>query len=153
MVRRNLKLMPTHEIAGKVMNELEAFHGSKPAIDTPQILIVRGMSRKRIDPEALSSIISGTMKGLGARTIDVFSEEATDIIGIMDENIRATVEIPGETDVYGIYRLKESFESMNCHTEYSLGTIGKLAVFLVLWKDKSGMGPLFVELVVSNAEA
>ncbi|UTB33649.1 MAG: DUF2120 domain-containing protein [Methanobacterium sp. ERen5] len=145
--------MPTHEIAGKVMNELEAFHGSKPAIDTPQILIVRGMSRKRIDPEELSSIISGTMKGLGARTIDVFSEEATDIIGIMDENIRATVEIPGETDVYGIYRLKESFESMNCHTEYSLGTIGKLAVFLVLWKDKSGMGPLFVELVVSNEEA
>ena len=145
--------MPTHEIAGKVMNELEAFHGSKPAIDTPQILIVRGMSRKRIDPEELSSTISGTMKGLGARTIDVFSEEATDIIGIMDENIRATVEIPGETDVYGIYRLKESFESMNCHTEYSLGLIGKLAVFLVLWKDKSGMGPLFVELVVSNAEA
>jgi hypothetical protein len=145
--------MPTHEIAGKVMNELEAFHGSKPAIDTPQILIVRGMSRKRIDPEELSSIISGTMKGLGARTIDVFSEEATDIIGIMDENIRSTVEIPGETDVYGIYRLKESFESMNCHTEYSLGLIGKLAVFLVLWKDKSGMGPLFVELVVSNAEA
>lgn len=146
-------MMPTHEIAGKVMNELEAFHGSKPAIDTPQILIVRGMSRKRIDPEELSSIISGTMKGLGARTIDVFSEEATDIIGIMDENIRSTVEIPGETDVYGIYRLKESFESMNCHTEYSLGIIGKLAVFLVLWKDKSGMGPLFVELVVSNAEA
>jgi hypothetical protein len=145
--------MPTHEIAGKVMNELEAFHGSKPAIDTPQILIVRGMSRKRIDPEELSTIISDMMKGLGARTIDVFSEEATDIIGIMDENIRATVEIPGETDVYGIYRLKESFESMNCHTEYSLGIIGKLAVFLVLWKDKSGMGPLFVELVVSNAEA
>jgi hypothetical protein len=145
--------MPTHEIAGKVMNQLEAFHGSKPAIDTPQILIVRGMSRKRIDPEELSSIIAETMKGLGARTIDVFSEEATDVIGIMDENIRATVEIPGETDVYGIYRLKESFESMNCHTEYSLGTIGKLSVFLVLWKDKSGMGPLFVELVVSNAEA
>jgi hypothetical protein len=135
------------------MNELEAFHGSKPAIDTPQILIVRGMSRKRIDPEELSSIITETMKGLGARTIDVFSEEATDVIGIMDENIRATVEIPGETDVYGIYRLKESFESMNCHTEYSLGIIGKLSVFLVLWKDKSGMGPLFVELVVSNAEA
>lgn len=145
--------MPTHEIAGKVMNELEAFHGSKPAIDTPQILIVRGMSKKRIDPEELASIISDSMKGLGARTIDVFSEEATDIIGIMDENIRATVEIPGETDVYGIYRLKESFESMNCHTEYSLGIIGKLAVFLVLWKDKSGMGPLFVELVVSNSEA
>jgi hypothetical protein len=145
--------MPTHEIAGKIMNELEAFHGSKPAIDTPQILIVRGMSKRKLDPQELSITISELMKGIGARNMDIFSEEATDVIGIMDENIRATVEIPGETDVYGIYRLKESFEAMNCHTEYALGTIGQLAVFLVLWKDKSGMGPLFVELVVSNSEA
>ena len=55
--------------------------------------------------------------------------------------------------MYMEYRLKESFESMNCHTDYALGLIGQIAVFLVLWKDKSGMGPLFVELVVSNAEA
>lgn len=145
--------MPTHEIAGKIMNELEAFHGSRPAIDTPQILIVRGMSRKKIDAQELSITLSELMKGIGARKMDIFSDEASDVIGIMDENIRARVEIPGETDVYGIYRLKESFESMNCNTEYALGTVGKLAIFLVLWKDKSGMGPLFVELVVSNAEA
>ena len=145
--------MPTHEIAGKIMNELEAFHGSKPAIDTPQILIVKGMSKKELDPKELSITITKLMKGIGARKMDIFSEEATDVIGIMDENIRARVEIPGETDVYGIYRLKESFEAMNCHTEYALGTIGQLAIFLVLWKDKSGMGPLFVELVVSNSEA
>jgi hypothetical protein len=145
--------MPTHEIAGKIMNELEAFHGSKPAIDTPQILIVKGMSKKKIDPKDLTTTITELMKGIGARKMDIFSEEATDVIGIMDENIRARVEIPGETDVYGIYRLKESFEAMNCHTEYALGTIGQLAIFLVLWKDKSGIGPLFVELVVSNSEA
>ena len=145
--------MPTHEIAGKIMNELEAFHGSKPAIDTPQILIVRGMSKKKLDPLELSTIVSDVLKGVGATRMDMFSESATDLIGIMDENIRATVEIPGETDVYGIYRLKESFEAMNCHTEYGLGTIGQIAVFLVIWKDKSGIGPLFVELVVSNSEA
>lgn len=145
--------MPTHEIAGKVMGELGAFHGSRPAIDTPQILIVRGMSKKKIDPENLEIIISEIMTSIGGRKMDIFSEEATDVIGIMDENIRATVEIPGETDVYGIYRLKESFEAMNCHTDYGLATIGQIAVFLVLWKDKSGLGPLFVELVVSNSEA
>jgi hypothetical protein len=145
--------MPTHEIAGKIMGELDAFDGSKPAIDTPQILIVRGMSKKKIDPEKLSNTISELMKNIGARKMDIFSEEAANVIGIMDENIRARVEIPGETDVYGIYRLKESFEAMNCHTDYGLGTIGQIAVFLVLWKDKSGIGPLFVELVVSNSEA
>ncbi len=145
--------MPTHEIAGKIMKELEAFHGSKPAIDTPQILIVRGMSKKKLDPLELSTLVSDVMKVAGATRMDMFSESATDVIGIMDENIRATVEIPGETDVYGIYRLKESFEAMNCNTEYALGTIGQIAVFLVIWKEKSGIGPLFVELVVSNSEA
>ncbi len=152
-MQEEIELMPTYEIAGKIMGELDAFHGSKPAIDTPQILIVRGMSKKKIDPEELSITISEIMKIVGATRMDVFSEEATNVIGIMDENIRATVEIPGETDVYGIYRLKESFESMNCHTDYGLGTIGQIAIFLVLWKDKSGIGPLFVELVVSNSEA
>jgi hypothetical protein len=145
--------MPTHEIAGKIMGELDAFDGSRPAIDTPQILIVRGMSKKKIDPEELSDTISKLMKIIGARKMDIFSEEAANVIGIMDENIRAKVEIPSETDIYGIYRLKESFEAMNCHTDYGLGTIGHIAVFLVLWKDKSGIGPLFVELVISNSEA
>ena len=76
--------------------------------------------------------------------MDIFSEEATDVIGVMDENIRARVEIPGETDVYGIYRLKESFESMNCHTEYALGTIGQLAVFLVFGRIKVGWVPFLL---------
>ena len=58
--------MPTHEIAGKIMSELEAFHGSRPAIDTPQILIVRGMSKKKLDPEELSIKITELMKGVGA---------------------------------------------------------------------------------------
>ena len=142
-----------HEVAGKVMTQLEAFHGSKPAIDTPQILIVRGMSKKKINPEDLEDVVSNVLNNLGAKKIDMVSEDATNIIGIMDETIRSKVEIQGETDVYGIYRMKQSFESMNCHLEYSLGLIGDIALFLVIWKDKSGVGPLFVELVVSNLEA
>jgi hypothetical protein len=146
-------LIRIHEVAGKVMTQLEAFHGSKPAIDTPQILIVKGMSRKKVNPENLEDVVSNVLKNLGAKKIDMVSEDATNIIGIMDENIRSKVEIQGETDVYGIYRMKQSFEAMNCHLEYSLGLIGDIALFLVIWKDRSGVGPLFVELVVSNMEA
>ncbi len=142
-----------HEVAGKVMTQLEAFHGSKPAIDTPQILIVRGMSKKKINPEDLEDVVSNVLNNLGAKKIDMVSEDATNIIGIMDETIRSKVEIQGETDIYGIYRMKQSFESMNCHLEYSLGLLGDIALFLVVWKDRSGVGPLFVELVVSNLKA
>jgi len=144
--------MKTHEIAGNIMTSLEAFHGSKPSIDTPQILIVRGMSRKEIKPEDLSLVVSSILNEIGAHKIDAFSEEAKNVIGIMDENIRDQVEIQGDTDIYGIYRLKDSFEAMNCHMEYALGLIDNIAVFMILWMDKSGFGPKFVELVVSNLE-
>jgi hypothetical protein len=144
--------MKTHEVAGNIMNSLEAFQGSKQSMDTPQMLIVRGMSRKEIKPEELAMVVSDTLDEIGARKIDVYSPEAKDIIGIMDENIRAQVPIQGETDVYGIYKLKESFEAMNCHVEYSLGIVNSIAIFMVLWMDKSGFGPKFVELVVANLE-
>lgn len=144
--------MTIREVAGNVMGMLEAFQGSRPAMDTPQMLIVRGMSRKKIDPEELDTAISGVLDEIGAHRIDVYSDEAKDIIGIMDENIRGQVEIQGDTDIYGIYRLKESFEAMNCNTEYALGRMDDFAVFIVMWVDKSGVGPRFVELVVVNLE-
>lgn len=145
--------MKNHEVAGQIMTILEAFHGSKPSMDTPQMLIVRGMSRKEMEPEDLAPIVSNLFHEMGIRRIDVFSKEAKDLIGIMDENIRSQVEIQGETDIYGIYRLKESFEAMNCHMEYALGILNQIAIFMVLWMDKSGFGPKFVELVVANLES
>ncbi len=144
--------MKTHEVAGNIMGSLEAFHGSRPAMDTPQILIVRGMSRKDIQPEELETVVFNLLNEIGARKIDMFSDEASDIIGVMDEYIRESVEIPGETDIYGIYKLKESFEAMNCHMEYAMGLLDGIALFMVLWMDKSGLGPKFVELVVANLE-
>lgn len=144
--------MKTHEVARTIMASLEAFHGSKPSMDTPQMLIVRGMSRKEIKPDEMEPVISNILDEIGARRIEVFSDEAKNIIGIMDENIRALVQIQGETDVYGIYRLKESFEAMNCHVEYALGLLNGIAVFIILWMDKSGFGPKFVELVIANLE-
>jgi hypothetical protein len=122
--------MKNHEIAGNIMNSLEAFQGSRSAMDTPQMLIVRGMSRKDIKPEDLDLEVTKIFQDISARQIEVFSEEAKDVI-----------------------RLKESFEAMNCHTEYGLGLLDSFAVFVVLWMDKSGFGPKFVEIVIVNFEA
>jgi len=144
--------MKIHEIAGNIMQSLEAFKGSRSAMDTPQMLIVRGTTRKDIKPDELADEVSKLFDEVGAHRIEVFSEESKDIIGIMDENIRGQVDIQGETDVYGIYRLKESFEAMNCHTEYGLGQVDSIAIFIILWMDKSGFGPKFVELVLANLE-
>jgi hypothetical protein len=144
--------MRTREIAGQIMGQLEAFEGSKAAMDTTELLIVRGRSRQRIPPEELESTISQILQRLGAQKLDMYSDETADIITIMDEQIRSQVSIQEETDIYGIYRLKESFENMNCHADYGIGVVDDIAIFIILWKDKSGIGPLFVELVVSALE-
>ncbi|AXV38715.1 MAG: hypothetical protein CIT01_03845 [Methanobacterium sp. BRmetb2] len=144
--------MILRKVASTIMGELEAFEGSRPALDASNILIVRGMSRKKIAAHDMAKVLSKLLKKLGAKEVDVFSDEATDVIGIMDERIRNNVEIQGETDVYGIYRLKESLEAMNCDVEYSLGIMDNAGIFIVMWADKSGIGPRFVEVVVASVE-
>ena len=144
--------MKTRNIAGQIMGQLEAFEGSKAAMDTTQLLIIRGRSRKRIKPEDIGPTISQIFKCLGASQLDMYSDETADIITIIDEQIRSQIEVQGETDVYGIFRLKESFENMNCHADYGMGLVDDIAIFIVIWRDKSDMGPLFVELVVSALE-
>ena len=142
--------MQTHKIAGHIMGELEAFHGSRPAIDANNILIVRGMSRKQFNAAEMDSVLLNLLEGMGARQIDIFSDEGGNIIGIMDERIRESVPIQSESDISGVYRLKESLEAMNCDVAYTLGLIDNIGAFIVTWKDKSGIGPQFVEVVVAS---
>lgn len=144
--------MQTHKIAGKIMEELEAFHGSRPAIDANNILIVRGMSRKQFDAEKMDVILLNLLENLDMHPIDIFSEEGGNIIGIMDERIRENVPIQSETDITGVYRLKESLEAMNCNVDYTMGLLNDLGIFIITWKDKSGIGPQFVEVVVASVE-
>jgi len=145
-------LINLHKVAGSIMGYLEAFDGSRAALDSDKILIVRGRSRKRLKAENMAEELNGLMGAIDAQEIDMFSEESTALISLMDEQIRSSVDINVETDVSGIERLKESLESMNCFVEYKLGLTGKAGFFIVMWKDKSGIGPCYVEIVIANAE-
>jgi hypothetical protein len=143
--------MQTHKIASKVMESLEAFHGSKPAIDANNILIVRGMTKKQFNVE-MEVFLSNVLKNMGAREIDMFSKEGGSIIGIMDERIRSNVPIQSETDVSGIQMMKDSLEAMNCDVAVTMGISNDIGLFIVTWDDKSGLGLRFVEVVVANLE-
>jgi hypothetical protein len=145
-------MIQLHKIAGKIMSSLEAFEGSRPAIDAPEILIVKGISKKKIGAQDMALELSNLLDELGAKQIELYSDEAGDIIELIDENIRSNVEIQGETDIYGIYRMKQSLEALNCDVEYAMGLLDDVGVFIVMWADKSGLGPRFVEAVVSNTE-
>jgi len=142
-------MMQIHKIAGNIMESLEAFHGSRPALDSDNILIVRGMSRKKYDNEDMNKVLSDLSKKIGMREIDIYSEDGGNIIGIMDERIREKVEIQGETDFSGIKKMKSSLEAVGCNVNYIIGILNDLGVFIVTWMDKSGTGPRFVEVVIA----
>ena len=145
-------MMIINKTAGMIMGQLEAFDGSKPAIDSDRILIVRGRSKKRIKIEDMGTELDKVLDRLDAINIDLFSDDATELIGIMDEHIRNIEEINTETNLAGIHKMKDSFENMGCAVEYRLAKTNKLGIFLILWKDKSGIGPCFVEIVIADVQ-
>ncbi|MDI9618504.1 DUF2120 domain-containing protein [Methanothermobacter sp.] len=142
--------MKLHRIAGEIMGYFEAFEGSRPALDSKEILIVRGMSRKRMDTEEMGRELDGLIEKLGAEELELISEEGTALIGVMDEQIRSCVEVGTETDIGGIHRLKEALEDMNFSVDYRLCMTEDIGLFVVLYRDRSGVGPCFVEVVVSD---
>ena len=143
-------MMKLHRIAGEIMGYFEAFEGSRPALDSKEILIVRGMSRKRMNMEDMGRELDGLIEKLGAEELELISEEGTALIGVMDEQIRSCVEVGTETDIGGIHRLKEALEDMNFSVDYRLCMTGDTGLFVVLYRDRSGVGPCFVEVVVSD---
>ncbi len=143
-------MMKLHRIAGEIMGYFEAFEGSRPALDSKEILIVRGMSRKRMNIEEMGRELDGLIEKLGAEELELISEEGTALIGVMDEQIRSCVEVGTETDIGGIHRLKEALEDMNFSVDYRLCMTEDTGLFVVLYRDRSGVGPCFVEVVVSD---
>ncbi|QHN07814.1 DUF2120 domain-containing protein [Methanothermobacter sp. THM-2] len=143
-------MMKLHRIAGEIMGYFEAFEGSRPALDSKEILIVRGMSRKRMNIEDMGRELDGLIEKLGAEELELISEEGTALIGVMDEQIRSCVEVGTETDIGGIHRLKEALEDMNFSVDYRLCMTEDTGLFVVLYRDRSGVGPCFVEVVVSD---
>lgn len=134
------------------MGFFEAFDGSRAALDTERILIVRGRSSKNIPNDELESQLEELKDILQGNEINVVSDEAGKLINRMDEQIRSTVSVQGETDSNGIMRMTKSLEAMNVFVKFKLMNLAHAAVFVVAWKDKADVGPVFVEVVVSDDE-
>ncbi|MCL2115485.1 MAG: DUF2120 domain-containing protein [Methanobrevibacter sp.] len=145
-------MVKLHKVAGKVMGFLEAFEGSRPALDSGFILIVRGMSSKNIAIADMKQTLDDLIVFLDGKEVEPISDEAAAIINRMDEQIRASVPVNNETDAGGIERMKKELEILNVAAEYKLFTSTHTGVFVVMWKDKSDSGPLFIETVISDDE-
>lgn len=145
-------MVKLHKIAGQVIGFFEAFDGSRAALDTERILIVRGRSSKNISINELEDKLEELKDLLQGTEINVVSDQAGKLINRMDEQIRSTVSVPGDTDSNGILRMTKSLEAMNVFVKFKLMNLAHTGVFVVAWKDKADVGPVFVEVVVSDDE-
>ena len=134
------------------MSFFEAFDGSRAALDTERILIVRGRSSQNILINEMEDKLEELKDILQGNELNVVSEEAGRLINRMDEQIRLTVSVPGDTDSNGIMRMTKSLEEMNLCVKFKLMNLAHTGVFVVIWKDKADVGPIFVETVVSDDE-
>jgi hypothetical protein len=141
-----------HKFAGNIMGYLDAFKKSKPALDSQFILIVRGLSSKDIAIDKMSEVLDGLVKHLDGKALNDISDDAAKLINRMDEQIRSSVNIAGDTDYGGIIRMKKGLENINVATEYKLIELQHAGVFVAMWKNKENQGPVFVEVVVSDDE-
>ena len=145
-------MVKLHKIAGQIMGFFEAFDGSRAALDTERILIVRGKSSQNIPISEMEDKLEELKDILQGKDVNVVSEEAGKLINRMDEQIRSTVSVQGDTDSNGIMRMTKSLEEMNLFVKFKLMNLAHTGVFVVIWKDKADVGPIFIETVVSDDE-
>ena len=48
--------------------------------------------------------------------------------------------------------MKEQLEAMGLKVEYKLFLMPNVGAFVAIWKDKSGFGPLYVEVTATERE-
>lgn len=134
-------------IMGRLVKSLEAFRGSKPVINTDDVLAVRSICR---DPEfeKYSSIKEYLLKKLTENDYEIADE--TDIL----EMVAKINEVLGGNDTYtdefGFDGVKSTFESMGCDCDYVVGKKGSLYVGISLWYEKNAKDPKFVEVICLN---
>lgn len=138
---------------GKIIGFFNAYKGSRPAFHGEHVVIVRGISRDKIEIEDMEAKLAELEDLLQAREVDVLSDAGKNFVEKVDSYIREDGEsVDTAPDSGGLLRMKEQLETMGLHVEYKLFLMPNVGAFVAIWKDKSGFGPLYVEVTASERE-
>ena len=141
--------MEVMEVSRKIMDYLDAFKGSKPVVHNSEAMIIRGKSATKLKPEEIVPKLEELFKELNIEKIEINSERARILTNQVDQTFRNTTEVFDESNVIaGIEKLKHTFEITGFEADYLVGQLEDMAIYVVMWLDKSGFGPMFVEAMV-----
>lgn len=143
--------MEVMEISRPIMEKMGAFKGCKPVVHSSESMIIRGKTHDKVDPDKMYDRLLELFEELNINKIEKKSNKARELTDKLDEVFRKTEEVYDESNgLEGIEKLKNTFESTGFHAEYAIGQIDNLAVYVVLYMDKSGFGPMFVETMIAR---
>lgn len=141
--------MEVIEVSRNIMDYLGAFKGSKPVVHNPEAMIIRGKAEKRLKPEEIFPKLEELFKDMNIKKVEINSEKAKTLTDQVDATFRKTTDVFDKSNgIAGIERLKHTFEITGFEADYLVGQLDDLAVYVVMWLDKSGFGPMFVESMV-----
>ena len=141
--------MEVMEVSRKIMDYLDAFKGSKPVVHNSEAMIIRGKSATKLKPEEIVPKLEELFKELNIEKIEINSERARILTNQVDQTFRNTTEVFDESNgIAGIEKLKHTFEITGSEADYLVGQLEDMAIYVVMWLDKSGFGPMFVEAMV-----
>mgnify|MGYP004455052367 CR=1 FL=1 len=141
--------MEVMEVSRKIMDYLDAFKGSKPVVHNSEAMIIRGKSATKLKPEEIVLKLEELFKELNIEKIEINSERARILTNQVDQTFRNTTEVFDESNgIAGIEKLKHTFEITGFEADYLVGQLEDMAIYVVMWLDKSGFGPMFVEAMV-----
>lgn len=141
--------MEVMEVSRKIMDYLDAFKGSKPVVHNSEAMIIRGKSATKLKPEEIVPKLEELFKELNIEKIEINSERARILTNQVDQTFRNTTEVFDESNgIVGIEKLKHTFEITGFEADYLVGQLEDMAIYVVMWLDKSGFGPMFVEAMV-----
>lgn len=141
--------MEVMEVSRKIMDYLDAFKGSKPVVHNSEAMIIRGKSATKLKPEEIVPKLEELFKELNIEKIEINSERARILTNQVDQTFRNTTEVFDESNgIAGIEKLKHTFEITGFEADYLVGQLEDMAIYVVMWLDKSGFGPMFVEAMV-----
>ncbi|MDL2245991.1 DUF2120 domain-containing protein [Methanobrevibacter sp. OttesenSCG-928-K11] len=143
-------MVQLHKTAGKVMEYFESFKGSRPAFDGNNILVVRGLSRQDFPLDEMDSKLEEVGKIIEGEEVNPISDAAKNIMTRMDEQVRSSVEVKEAVDSNGFMRMKKDLENMGLEVGFKIFSLKHSDAIIAIWKDKNGIGPLYVEITISD---
>ena len=137
---------------GQIIGHFNAFKGSRPAFHGEHVVIVRGISRDPIEIDEMEAKLAELEDILKAKEVDVLSDDGKEFVEKVDSYIRTDEDGGVAPDNEGLLKMKEQLEAMGLHVEYKLFLMPNVGTFVAIWKDKSGFGPLYVEVTASERD-